>query len=54
MEQLYRLVTNWFVAGLITNEKGIVIRSAPILKWTIGKHINEVLKWKKLKEWQKL
>lgn len=45
MEKLYRVEMTYMCAGVITNEKGIIIETAPILKWGIGKHINAVEKW---------
>lgn len=34
MEELYRISTNYFCAGLVV-KNGIVIKTAPILKWTL-------------------
>jgi hypothetical protein len=39
---LWRVVLPYGVFGLITDHKGKVIKSAPMGKWTIGKHISDV------------
>lgn len=41
MEQLYRIYTNYFCAGLIV-QNNIVTKAAPILKWTIGKKFSNI------------
>jgi hypothetical protein len=46
--QLYRLTSSWFVAGLITDSDGYVVRAAPVLKHYRGWHINDVRK----REWR--
>jgi hypothetical protein len=38
---LYRVVTDNFVAGLVVKE-GQVVRAAPILRWAIGKPVDEL------------
>lgn len=49
MSDLIYVNVKHFCAGLIINEKGIVIRSAPILKGWIGKHYSECEKYYKRK-----
>lgn len=44
-KKIYRIEMTYMCAGVITNEDGIIIRTAPILKWSFGKHINSVKKW---------
>jgi hypothetical protein len=38
---LYRVVTDNFVAGCVVR-KGRVVQSAPILRWAIGKPLDEL------------
>ena len=49
-EELYYIDTGYAYAGIILNEEGVVIESAPIFKWMIGKHLLEICNWKKIKE----
>jgi len=42
---LYRIEMTYMCAGVVTNDAGIVITTAPILKWTLGKNISQVEKW---------
>ena len=44
-KDLYYIDVPYACFGVITNEYNIVIRVAPIAKWTIGKPIIEVLKY---------
>lgn len=41
MESLYQITTNYFCAGLIVKDN-IVIKSAPILNWTISKTFSRI------------
>lgn len=45
---LVRVVTSYFVAGLLV-ENGIVKKAAPILRWTVGKPLEDVYAWVKKK-----
>lgn len=36
MEEIYQITTDYFCAAVIV-EDGVVIRAAPILKWTLNK-----------------
>lgn len=40
--KVHRIEAPHFVAGIVTNEQGIVIRSAPIVRWTVGLSLDEV------------
>jgi UDP-N-acetyl-D-mannosaminuronic acid transferase (WecB/TagA/CpsF family) len=42
MEVLYRILTNRGVYGIITDKDGYVIDSAPMGKWSKGRHIDSV------------
>lgn len=42
---LYRCQTNYFCCGITTDEHGIVIEAAPIMKWVIGRHYSYVRSW---------
>lgn len=42
--ELYRVVTHYFVAGLIVYE-GAVIEAAPIMRWAKGKTLTQVVNW---------
>lgn len=51
---LYQIDTGYACAGIETNDDGIVIFAAPIFKWMIGKNIDNVLEWKKIKRYAKI
>lgn len=42
---LVRVTTTYFCAGLVTNDQGIVIEAAPIMKWAKGQHYTRVLEY---------
>ncbi len=42
---LYRVTARNFVAGVITNKRRVVVKSAPILKWSLGKDISVLQSW---------
>jgi len=46
---MYTIDTGYANAGIIVDEQGYILEAAPIFKWMIGKEINTVLKWKKIK-----
>jgi len=51
MEKLYRIITNYGAcAGVIVGEDNIVIDTAPIFRWMIGKKFENIKRWKKIKE----
>jgi len=54
---LYYIDTGYGCGGVITNKKNIIVETAPIFKWTKGKHINYVTtyfkKKKQLKQFKK-
>lgn len=37
--------------GVICNDKGIVVRTAPIFNWMKGKQASQVLSWKRIKKY---
>jgi len=41
---LYQIDLPHMCAGIIINND-IIIEAAPILKWTIGKSLNDIQKW---------
>jgi len=41
---LYWVFTSYACGGLVVNNSGTIIESAPIFKWTVGKQIHSVLK----------
>jgi len=43
MEKLYSVELSYAVFGIITDEKDIVVRTAPISRKSLGKHINDVI-----------
>lgn len=44
-ETLYHITLPYMCAGVVANQSGMIIKAAPILRWTIGKHISEVKNW---------
>jgi hypothetical protein len=46
---LVRVEVPFAVAGVITNDRGIVEVAAPILHWSIGLHVSKVFSWAKRK-----
>ena len=51
MEQLYQITSSYFCAGIITKNK-IIIKAAPIIKWTVGKSISEIIIHCTKKDWK--
>lgn len=49
---LFSVTADKFCAGLIFNQSGIVIKSAPILGWTIGKKAKELKEYFDKKNWK--
>ena len=49
MNLLYRVVTNYFVCGIIVKNNK-VIEAAPIMSWSIGKDLSVIEKWIKSKK----
>ena len=41
-EILVRITNNYMCAGCVASPSGMIFDSAPILKWTRGKHIMEI------------
>jgi hypothetical protein len=48
MEKLIRIEAPHFVAGIVIDWKNMVVDAAPILKWMIGREVNDCLQlfWK--------
>ena len=51
IEQTYQVTAPKFTAGFVVGQDGIIIRTAPILKWAYHKHISEVKQYFKRKHW---
>lgn len=47
--KLYQIDTGYACAGVVVNNKGIVIRTAPIFRWMLRKTWNRCRKWPKIK-----
>jgi len=52
-ETLYRIDTGYAVFGIVVKDN-YVIRTSSIAKWTLGKNINEVLKYYREKKKAKI
>ena len=48
MEILVQIKWGQFCVGVVCDEDGIVTEAAPAIKWAIGKHIEQVLNWKRI------
>lgn len=48
---LYQITAPYYCAGLETVD-GIVVKAAPIIKWTIGKDISELFEYFKRKRFK--
>lgn len=48
---LIQINAKHFCAGIIVDEKGVVVKTAPILKYMIGWHINRVKAYTTVKKW---
>ena len=46
-DKLYTILSPKFIAGIIVDSQGKVIKTAPILKALKGWHIDEVIAWTK-------
>jgi len=42
---LYRITSRYFVCGIVIDDNYVVRVAAPIMKWAIGKRIEDVLHW---------
>ena len=51
-ELLIRIDTGYACAGIIVNEFGVVIKTAPIFSWMKGKKWESIKSWDKIKEFQ--
>lgn len=52
--RLTRIEAPHFVAGVISNEKGIVIRAAPIINYMVGWHVVRVWRYAQRKKWSSM
>jgi len=41
-EYLYWIDVNYATFGVVTDGAGVIVETAPIAKWTLGKHISYV------------
>ena len=41
-----------YCVGVVFNEDGIVTRTAPAIKWALGKPIMQVLSWKRIERFR--
>ena len=46
---LIQIETNYACAGIVVNNQGKVTAAAPIFSWMVGKTIDEINKWKYIK-----
>jgi hypothetical protein len=44
-DTLYYTIIPYACFGVVVSTNGIIIETAPIAKWMIGKHINEIKLW---------
>jgi len=40
--RLFQVTTAYYCAGVVTDEDLVVIEAAPILRWSIGRHIDRI------------
>jgi len=40
--RLFQVTTTYYCAGIVTNDDLIVVEAAPILRWSIGRHIDRI------------
>lgn len=50
---MYSIDTGWACAGVLV-KNGIITGGAPIFKKFYGQPIENLLKWKQVKQWQKI
>lgn len=52
--QTFLVQIEWgqYCVGVVFNEDGIVTRAAPAIKWAKGKHIEQVLNWKRIERFK--
>ena len=53
-EILYLVDTGFACAGVVVNEAGIVVETAPIYRWARGKPFDTLKKWRKVKSISKV
>lgn len=52
VHQLLVIDAPHFYAGAIYDERNIVVRAAPIIKWSVGKSVAEVIAYCQRKRWK--
>jgi len=45
----YLVDTGYACAAILVGDNGIVLDAAPIFKWMIGKRLEDIRKWKKIR-----
>ena len=43
--KFFRITLSYCCYGIITNDDNVIIKSAPIGRWTIGKKLGDVCNW---------
>lgn len=49
--KLYHIESNYFSAGLVINDKGLVVNCAPIIKYMMGWSEKRVMDYIRVKGW---
>ena len=47
--KLIQIDTGYACAGIFVSSNEIVLDTAPVFKWMIGKKLEDIKKWKKIK-----
>lgn len=50
--RLIQITAPHFCAGIVVNKNCVIIQAAPILRWTNGKHIKNIMNYCKDKKWR--
>ena len=48
--KFYQIILSYAVFGIITDEQGIITKTAPIGNWMVGKHLNKIKDWLQIKK----
>jgi len=43
--KLYRVVLPHYCCGFLVNEHNIIVRSAPVMRWAVGKTLAQYAAW---------
>ncbi len=46
-----RVVSGYFVAGIVLDSEGLCVEATPILKWAVGKPIEDLVTYFNKKSW---